>query len=235
MIKLSIDNVDPKVYGFKFLRKEMKLPIFETFGQEWIKESFEPMIGEQKRRYTPIICYFIFSGDENNYETMKSVFIEKILRCTLKFSDSDYYYKCIFDSESKIEKIGPYNIEIGINFNIYSKIKQEVTETMNRITSKTINVSGNLETPVILEVTSSIDLIDLTINGLDEEAIILKNLKANKKLIVNGEEGTVTVDGINKYGDTDMWGFPRLKPGANTITVSKNNVDITIKYKPRYI
>lgn len=32
-----------------------------------------------------------------------------------------------------------------------------------------------------------------------------------------------------------MWGFPRLKPGANTITVSKNNVDITIKYKPRFI
>ncbi|MDC4242595.1 phage tail family protein, partial [Clostridium tertium] len=101
--------------------------------------------------------------------------------------------------------------------------------------SKTINVSGNLETPAILELTPSIDLIDLTINGLDEEAIILKNLKANKKLIVNGEEGTVTVDGVNKYSDTDMWGFPRLKPGANTITVSKNNVDITIKYKPRYI
>lgn len=40
---------------------------------------------------------------------------------------------------------------------------------------------------------------------------------------------------MNKYGDTDMWDFPRLNPGTNTITVNKNNCDIKIKYKPRYI
>lgn len=235
MIKLSINNIDSKVYGFRFLRKEMKLPTFEKFGQEWVKESFEPILGESKRRYTPVTCFFVFSGDENNFETMKSVFIEKILNCTLKFSDSDYYYKVIFDSETKIEKIGPYNTEIGITFNIYSKIKQEVTEVMNRITSKTINIAGNQATPAIVEITPSIDLIDLTITGLDYNPIILKNLKANKKLIVNGEDSTVTVDGVNKFSDTDMWGFPKLSPGANTITADKSSVDITIKYKPRYI
>jgi len=32
-----------------------------------------------------------------------------------------------------------------------------------------------------------------------------------------------------------MWGFPKLIPGENTITVDKDSVDITIKYKPRYV
>ena len=68
-----------------------------------------------------------------------------------------------------------------------------------------------------------------------DDPIIIINLTANKTVILDGELQKVTVDGVNKYGDTDMWDFPRLKPGANKITVSKNNCDIKIKYKPRFI
>lgn len=111
----------------------------------------------------------------------------------------------------------------------------EITTTMNRVNSKTINVAGNQVTPAIVEITPSIALVDLTLNGFDEDPIKIKNLTANKKIIINGEDGTVTVDGVNKYEDTEMWNFPSLRPGANTITVDKSSVDITIKYKPRYI
>ncbi|WP_443660663.1 phage distal tail protein [Clostridium algidicarnis] len=52
---------------------------------------------------------------------------------------------------------------------------------------------------------------------------------------MNGEDGTVLQDGINKFTDTDMWDFPSLKPGSNTIALSKNTVDINIKYKGRWI
>ena len=65
--------------------------------------------------------------------------------------------------------------------------------------------------------------------------ILIKNLTANKTVILDGELQKVTVDGVNKYSDTDMWDFPRLKPGGNKITVNKNNCNIKIKYKPRFI
>lgn len=111
----------------------------------------------------------------------------------------------------------------------------EITTTMNRVTSKTINIIGNQVTPAIVEITPSIALIDLTITGLGEDPIKIKNLLANKKIIINSEDGTVLQDGTNKYGDTEMWNFPSLKPGVNAITVDKSSVDITIKYKPRFI
>lgn len=111
----------------------------------------------------------------------------------------------------------------------------EITTTMNRVTSKTINITGNQVTPAIVEITPSIALIDLTITGLGEDPIKIKNLLANKKIIINSEDGTVLQDGTNKYGDTEMWNFPSLKPGVNAITVDKSSVDITIKYKPRFI
>lgn len=111
----------------------------------------------------------------------------------------------------------------------------EITTTMNRVTSKTINIIGNQVTPAIVEITPSIALVDLTITGLGEDPIKIKNLVANKKIIINGEDGTVLQDGTNKYGDTEMWNFPSLKPGVNAIIVDKSSVDITIKYKPRYI
>ncbi|MFR4584880.1 phage distal tail protein, partial [Clostridium cadaveris] len=73
------------------------------------------------------------------------------------------------------------------------------------------------------------------ITGLEDGPITIKNLTAGKKVIINGEDGTVLENGINKFGDTELWEWPRLLPGSNTITVSKNSCDITIKYKPRYI
>lgn len=109
---------------------------------------------------------------------------------------------------------------------------QQIVETMNRILTKTINVTGNVKTPATLEITPSIDTIDLTLEGLTDEPIVIRNLKAGKKIVI--KEGLTTEAGVNKFNDIDMWEFPLLHPGANTITVSKSNVDISIKYNPMY-
>ncbi len=118
------------------------------------------------------------------------------------------------------------------------------TETINRAASKTINVPGNALSPCIVEITPVADIPDLTITGLgydpqkdaDQPIKFTKIQKGGQKVIVDGEKGLVTLEnGSNKYGDTDMWLFPRLRPGANTITVSRNNVDITLRYCPRFI
>lgn len=186
--------------------------------------------------YKKIQIKILFEGDNrdiinNNISNFVSNFIDEV---EIKFKDlSNYYLSYIVSSEVE---------ETGLNEWLYLSLELkgiergvEVKEVVNRTLSKVINIAGNIETPAIVEVTPSIDLIDLTINGLNEDSITLKNLKANKKLIVNGEDGTVLQDEVNKYGDTDMWGFPKLKPGVNIITVNKDSVDINIKYKPRFI
>ena len=151
----------------------------------------------------------------------------------MNFED-DFYYKSFLINSNTENTLRKDTKKLNLSFIGYS-YKEEVTEVMNRITSKTINVSGNLETPAIVEITPTTALADITLEGLADDPIIIKNLTANKTVVLDGELQKVTVDGMNKYGDTDMWDFPRLNPGTNTITVNKNNCDIKIKYKPRYI
>jgi phage-related protein len=126
--------------------------------------------------------------------------------------------------------------EFTLNFYCYPyKFGDVITETIEHLSSKTINVLGNQPTPAIVTITVSIDTISLTLNGFGDEPIRLNNLKANKPVVIDGEACTVLENSINKFSDTDFWEFPSLQPGANTITVSSANCTININYKPNYI
>lgn len=230
---MYINEIDISIYGASvskkivhprdiFIEKEkLKINTIKIYNKIGLKKLTIKILFEDKSR-------------DDTYKNISKFMSNLIDEFDIKFKNLSNRFHCYLNSSEIEDTEFDEWLYLNLEMDCY-EYSNEKNETMNRITNKTINVSGNLETPAIVEVTPSIDLIDLTITGLAEDSIILKNLKANKKLIVNGEEGTVTVDGINKYGDTDIWGFPKLKPGANTITVSKNNVDITIKYKPRFI
>lgn len=116
------------------------------------------------------------------------------------------------------------------------------TVTFNAATSKVVSVKGHYETPCIVEITPTFDISSITLTGIARnpvtkagEKVIIKNLKNGQKVILDGEAGTVTQGGQNKFADTEMWEFPSLVPGNNTITCSSNQCNITIKYKPRFI
>ncbi|MGG7145054.1 phage distal tail protein [Clostridium nigeriense] len=232
---MLIDNVNIKEIDAVLMEKNIQPSSIELDGEyAWLKNSLLPFFPKQDFKFISIeVKLYIKGKDESDVKSKIGTLINKSKDCILKFDD-DFYYQSFLINCNTENTLKKESKKISLSFIAYS-YKEEVTETMNRITNKTINVAGNLETPAILEIIPSIDLIDLTLTGLAEDPIILKNLKANKKLIVNGEDSTVTVDGVNKFSDTDMWGFPKLSPGANTITTDKSSVDITIKYKPRYI
>ena len=232
---MLVNNININNFNAKLMNRNISSAETEIFNY-WSTKNLNPIFhknGNNKFKKLSLTLD-ILCNDANELETMKSNLIKQFENATIKFDDIDYFYRGFMSEEPTYKYIMKGNEIVDIQMLVIAE-KTEITVSMNRITSKTINVSGNLDTPVILEVTPSIDLIDLTISGLDEYPIILRNLKANKKIIVNGEDGTVTVDGINRFADTDMWGFPKLKPGANTITVDKSSVDINIKYKPRFI
>lgn len=231
---MNIDGVDIKSFGAILMSKTIQPASLEQV-YSWNKNSLLPLDLGSKFTFNILDVQLYFKGiNEEDLKAKVSSFINKAKKCTMQFDDN-FYYKGFMESTPVNENTLKRNTKkLTIRFLAYC-FKAEVTETLNRITSKIINVPGNLETPVIIEITPSIALIDLTLNGLDEDPIKIKNLVASKKIIMNGEDGIITVDGVNKYSDTEMWQFPSLKPGANTITVDKSSVDITIKYKPRYI
>lgn len=237
---MVINSVDIKSFGAELVDKKIGTAEFIA-THDWIRNSYSPMLLNKENKYTPIQCIFVVKAiTMQELEEKTSHFFKKIEECTLKFDDIDFYYDCYLQNKSN-EYIGN-NIgdgmetqRIEVMFVSGFKYKPQISETMNRITSKTLNIAGNTETPAIVEITPSIDTIDLVLTGLSDGPITIENLTGGKKVILNGEDGTVIVDGVNKFGDTDLWEFPRLKPGNNTITVNRNNVDINIKYNPRWI
>lgn len=87
------------------------------------------------------------------------------------------------------------------------------------------------ETACVLTITPAVDLDSVTVMG-----ITVHNLTANSPVIIDGRRKLVTEDGVNKFADTDLISFPKLKPGANTITISEpTNVTVQLAYYPTYI
>lgn len=237
---MIINNKNLSTYGGELLSKKIQPSSFKKesyFG----KKSIIPITLSDKFEYGLIEASIILKAQtEDLLKENESNLTKDISKSIISFTGEALSYKCLFESAPGKEVFfdnleGKYAVEKQITLIILEKFKTEVTETINRVISKIITVTGNQTTPCIVEITPISDIIDITLEGLADDPIIIKNLKANKKVIIDGVEQLVTVDGVNKYGDTDMWDFPRLVPGVNNIKVSRNTCDISIKYKPRFI
>ena len=134
------------------------------------------------------------------------------------------------------------NFEINVVADPF-KYKDHISVSANVTASKTITVQGDYPVPCIIEIIPQVNVISsLTISGIarnkitgELEDVLIKNLTKNNKIIIDGENGTVTEGSSDKFADTEFWEFPSLLPGDNEIAFSNTQSNITIKYKPRYI
>lgn len=227
-----IDNVNSESYGFEYIIREVEFRDIDEFGGDWTRGALTPLPRITEGRFIPMTVHFIFKDLENEFEKKKSIFQEKILDCTLKFSDSDFYYKGKL-STIKTLKLGEYK-QIDVDFLIYEKFLDEVTET---ITTKTHDVTlvGTKNTPVTIELTSTINQIDALLTGLTKEPITIKNIVANQTIYIDTEAFSITAGGSNKFADIDLWEYPRLVEGLNHITLNRDNITLKLKYKPRFL
>lgn len=202
---------------------------------EWLETSFDPRVNKQKEGYSAIVVKLLIEGTSEDEILLKISSVLKICeKGELRFSDLKFSYNVILEKHQE-RMIYEKAYEITLNFKSTFKLSEEKIININREISKNISVKGNLKVPIILEVIPTIDIIDLRIDGLGEDPIILKKLNSNKKIILNTIEGTVIQEGKNKFADTDMWQFPFLVPGENTIILSKDSCNVAIKYKERFL
>lgn len=231
MIANGIDIL--KTYDATLTGRDIQACNIVTFD-EWLDNSFDPRVNKQKEGYSAITVKLLVEGVNEEDVLLKiSNIINICKKGELKFSDFNFSYNISLEKHQE-KLISEILYELILNFKSTFKLSEEITVEMNRETTKSIDVKGNEKTPCIIEIIPSIDAIDITIGGLND-SITIKNLHANKKIILNSKEGTVLEEGINKFSDTDFWEFPFLVPGSNTITLSKNSCDVTIKYEPRYL
>lgn len=65
--------------------------------------------------------------------------------------------------------------------------------------------------------------------------IAVINITANTPLVIDGELGLITLDGVNKYLDSTLIDFPTLHPGENIISCSDSQAKIQVIYTPIFV
>lgn len=232
---VAINNKNIMDFGAVLINSNIDNPKLETLGGYWNKNSLTPIYSDKKNTYKKLFIEMILEGSQEEIEINIAKISIECEVCILCFSHKDLLYKCQIDSINESEKLSRRAFKVKFNLIVCEIYKNDTVINIPNNTESIIDNKGISLTPCIVEITPISDIIDITLDGLADDPIIIKNLKGNKKVVLDGELQTVTVDGINKYGDTDMWDFPRLKPGNNLIKISRNSCDITIKYKPRFI
>ncbi|WP_195948102.1 phage distal tail protein [Paraclostridium bifermentans] len=233
---MLINNIDISKYNAKVLDVNIQNSSISNLSDLDIKNKLLPLFLKSKVVLNNItVTLLINSLDKRQYYLDKSNLLSSMLDSfDIYFKDRNLKFKCVLVNQADQPSLRQIRGRFQLTFIGYN-LENEVIETINRITSKTVDAFGNYKVPIIMEITPVIDMIDLKITGLSEDPLIVKNLKGTKTIIIDGINGTVTQDGINKFNDTDMWEFPFLVPGKNNILLSKDTCNITIKYNPRYI
>lgn len=233
---MLINNIDISKYNARVLDVNIQNSSISNLSDLDIKNKLLPLFLQSKVALNNItVTLLINSLDKRQYYLDKSNLLSNMLESfDIYFKDRDLKFKCVLVNQADQPSLRQIRGRFQLTFIGYN-LENEVIETINRVTSKTLDAFGNYKVPIIMEITPVIDMIDLKITGLSEDPLIVKNLKGAKTIIIDGMNGTVTQDGINKFNDTDMWEFPFLVPGKNNILLSKDTCNITIKYNPRYI
>lgn len=231
---MLINNKNITEFKSKLLSRSISNADF-NITNEWISNSINPLISKDYNyKYKKLkFSLDIKCNNASELETMKSNLFKELAISTIKFSDINYYYDGFVTNISEPTFITEVFESITFEMFVIAQGKEIIKNIKLGDTTYIFNVDGNQVTPAMVEIIPNIDLINLTLEGLSEDPIILKNLKGGET--INIGNGKVTAGGKSKINDVDIWEFPKLKPGQNTIKINKANCAINIKYKPRYV
>ena len=231
---MIVNNINISSLNARLLTKDIQTASILIYD-DWLRNASSPLYLGKQEQYKQIkLKLYIKNIDEESALTNISNLIKEFEKCTIKFDDLSYYYDCLIVTKGHERvTLGIYNLSIELKSGY--AYKPVVIETMDHVTFKAINVPGNILSPAVVTITVPVDTISLTLTGFGADPITINNLKANMPVIVDGEACTVTQAGLNKFKDTDIWSFPVLLEGVNTITSSTANCTIIISYKPRFI
>jgi phage-related protein len=200
---------------------------------DWLEESFLPA-KSKPNRYTDFeICIEMLVKGKSKEEcelTMSSI-MSDFDSGELQLDNMNFTYDFDFKSEDR-ELVKRWLYSYKINLNAYSKkgILRTVEFTGKE---KTLVMEGTAKSPAIVTITPDIALVSLTVAGLTDEAITIKDIARNAKVVIDGQNCMITENGRNILDKTDLWEFPRLMPGKNIITLD-NSCSVKIEYRAFY-
>lgn len=230
---MIVNNVNINTYNAVLLSKDIQTSNV-TIYDEWLVNAMNPLYMGKNEQYKQIkIKIFVKDNSDENALDDISNLIRQLEKCTLKFDDLDFYYDCVITSKShERNSRGIYTLNIELKSGY--AYKQPVNVSFSGKT-KIFNVDGNMQTPAVVSISVPIDTISVTLSGMGDDPIVIKNMKKDTPVLIDGELCMITENGTNKFGDCDIWEFPKLNAGTNTVQTDNDKVQVSISYKPRWM
>lgn len=233
---MRVNGIDIRKYDAKQLTVELSPPSF-TLNTEWVEGAATPLEFETEVQYGDLKLTILFQGkDRNDVNRKISEFLALFTsRCRLQLDR----YKGTYIGD--IQKNQVTKTQSRKHYILTLELKgymtdAEVSNVYRYVYGAKFVTLGTRDAPCVIEVLPTVDLTEYTITGFGDDPIVLSNLKQNKTVVIDGTTGKVTQEGMNKFGDCDMWAFPVLRKGKEyNITFSSNRCAVTIHYSPMWL
>lgn len=232
---MRINEVDIRRYGAKQLTVEVQPPKmaagYELFPKALLPVEYETDVPMGTMNVT---IYFRERNRAALQRTMSSFMEQFGASCTI---DEIKGYKGKFKAfltdgkYTKTLKLEKKILELSFDGYFFDEEKEAIFDAK---TSGKLYAEGSRKTPCVIEITAKSSLAGyvLTING---DTYKVETLAAGKTVTIDGITGKVTLDGENAFSIVDMWQFPRLLTGENTLTFSTNKAKVKIRYVPMWL
>ncbi len=228
---MKINNIDITQYNGKQCSINIQPSTFNTESL-WESNFITPIVFNKNATLKKIVLEFAVKGSDKDTINNNVSNIIKLMskQATYKFDGYEHYYCCIADTPTVKTSCKKFKVLSTTLYGYeYAEAKQyQFSDTI------TINNVATAISPAILKITSNIGLNSLTITGLTQKPITVQNIAINTPVVIDGEKCTIEENGNNIFGRTDIWEFPVIRPGTNTIRLS-SACTCTLTYKPRYL
>lgn len=225
-----LNNVDiDKKFNCRVIKFNPDATKFASIASYWPKYSLQAVrVKSREHTFRKLSITILFYGDYETTLENISKFIEESKESTFKYFNK-YYDVSISEGDNKENLINGNTKKIELEFEILNCY--EVEKSINTNTNKTITINSPKSCYANLEIRATTNIISCVIN-INNTEITVKNIKSDETIYIGN--GKVIVGGKSKIDDVDIWEFPRLNPGINNISISRKDVNLTVKYNERW-
>lgn len=229
---MKLNGIDIRKFNAKQMKVEFQ-PASRTTTAEWdsnqkLPKEFETEIGFSTLKVTVYFKGTDRSQVKRNIDEFLSL-IDKGIEIELdKYKGK---YKGYLKSDPSITATKEINKKIvTLEFKGYM-YDDEIKLTVIGTKAETVKLVGAREAACIIEVNAKANVSNVVIKGFGNDDIIIESMSNGETIIIDGVDGKVTSGNENAFFKVDIWEFPYIKR-KTIVSVSDNNVDLTIRYNP---
>lgn len=234
-MKLTVNDIATSVYGATLLSAEYGYNKVTNYN-DWLRGAKNPLFFGQDKTYTEARFRFLVEAtslkelDKNCSDLYNIMSVSKV-----KEENCDWYVEGHVTNIDETNRISPLAREIEISFEgIKVADRQTLTNVMTYGSSWTFEAKGNQDVPCRIEITPDMGYaeMNLTLNG---KTFKIKSIGSDAlSLVIDSEQGIITLDGENKIEDYEAWEFPYLEGGFNMLSIN-GAPTVKISYNGRWM